>query len=432
MAARKMSNFNTNSVRLEAHSGDSSGPGRVVTVNLPEGSLLDMKSLAFHLDVATTGGTNIFARLPPGYSLIQRVEVYCNGVQLQGGNSDYGTMCKVLNTTQHSRDLEVSNAALSHDNVVALANENESASLVLSDFRGFLGESSARYLPTSLLGNIQIRFTMAGNEVLAPRENAAAWSANITTAALRTDAQKIAYSCSNIHFTIDVMSVDESYEQMLRMRLNEAPIEFLYKEYYSFTQGGISGSSASSRFSLSSGSIDAVYATLRESNYQTVGVRGHQISPGSYTPNLVPNYLLLQSFNGTTTGKGTLLYSFQINNVQHPQFKASVMHGMQALKHIADKVHPCSTGNLITSLSQYNQGNFVAPCMLSFPGSRLEARTGYDSRGVNSSMSWDVSGLSIPSSDTAAQTEGVATSTVFVETTAVLSVGLGKSVSVSW
>lgn len=55
MAARKLSGYNTKTIRLETTSGDTSGPNRSVTVNLPENALLDMKSLAFHFDVAASG-----------------------------------------------------------------------------------------------------------------------------------------------------------------------------------------------------------------------------------------------------------------------------------------------------------------------------------------------------------------------------------------
>ena len=43
MAAAKMSNYNRNRFRLETVSNDTAGPGRIVTVNLPENALLDMK-----------------------------------------------------------------------------------------------------------------------------------------------------------------------------------------------------------------------------------------------------------------------------------------------------------------------------------------------------------------------------------------------------
>ena len=95
IAAAKMTNYNRNRFRLETVSNDTAGPGRVVSVNLPEGgSLIDSKSFKMHFDVTTTsvttGGRVVSARLPAdAASLISRVEVYLNGVQLMQGAAEY-------------------------------------------------------------------------------------------------------------------------------------------------------------------------------------------------------------------------------------------------------------------------------------------------------------------------------------------------------
>eukprot|EP00965_Chrysotila_dentata_P100874 3332400-Pleurochrysis_carterae.AAC.1 len=44
--------------------------------------------------------------------------------------------------------------------------------MIFSDFAGFLGSSSCKYLPTDLLGQIQVRITLAGAEVLSNRGTA--------------------------------------------------------------------------------------------------------------------------------------------------------------------------------------------------------------------------------------------------------------------
>ena len=89
-------------------------------MNLPEGgAICDLKSFKMHMDVATTsatvGSTTVYGRLPAdAASLISRVEVYLNGVQLQGA-AEYNTICRILKIGRSSRDKDGStDRALSH------------------------------------------------------------------------------------------------------------------------------------------------------------------------------------------------------------------------------------------------------------------------------------------------------------------------------
>ena len=72
-AAARMSNYNRNRFRLETVSSETASPGRIVTVNLPENALLDMRSFKFHFDVTcnsvTVGGATVRGRLPAPVSM---------------------------------------------------------------------------------------------------------------------------------------------------------------------------------------------------------------------------------------------------------------------------------------------------------------------------------------------------------------------------
>ena len=121
MAAAKMSNYSRNRFRLETTSNDSAKAGRIITVNLPEGgAICDLKSFKMHMDVATNsatvGSATVYGRLPAdASSLISRVEVYLNGVQLQQGAAEYNTICRILKIGRSSRDKDGStDRALSH------------------------------------------------------------------------------------------------------------------------------------------------------------------------------------------------------------------------------------------------------------------------------------------------------------------------------
>ena len=99
MAAARMNSYNRQRFRLETVSSDTAGPNRIVTVNLPENATLSMKSFKLHADVLTTavgaGADLVYGRLPAdAMSLISRVEVYINGIQVCTGCSEYNTVCK--------------------------------------------------------------------------------------------------------------------------------------------------------------------------------------------------------------------------------------------------------------------------------------------------------------------------------------------------
>ena len=437
MAAARMSNYNRNKFRLETVSADTAGPGRIVTVNLPENALLDMKSLRLHMDVLTTSSTEnaatVYGRLPAdASSLISRLEVYCNGIQLTQGAAEYGTIAKLLKVCRSTRDKDGSvDRALSHG-AVSAADAVEDVSLVISDWKGFLGECSTRFLPTDLLGQIQIRITFAGNEVLVPKEAAVGLNANFGSADARTAAARVTYSVSEMYWSIDSIQLDDTYSSLLRQRLaQEEFIPLNYKEYYSWSLDNITTGSHSVRFSLSATSIDRLYATCRDSNHQTVGVRGFQMD-ATLSDNLGSNALRFRNFNDSTTKAGSLRYQFSINNVKRPQFRASTLDALADLAHAGDKVHDDSSGNLVTSLAQYSDGLFVCPLQLSHPGEPIAVQSGYNSKGINTMMTWEVSGQTVPTANAAAQTTAAISTFVVAETTAQLRCSLGRNLAISF
>ena len=141
MAAVKMSNYSRNRFRLETTSNDNAKAGRIVTVNLPEGgAICDLKSFKMHMDVATTqvtvGARTVYGRLPAdASSLISRVEVYLNGIQLQQGAAEYNTICRILKIGRSTRDKDSSiDRSLSHG-AITMADAVEDVSVVMSDWK---------------------------------------------------------------------------------------------------------------------------------------------------------------------------------------------------------------------------------------------------------------------------------------------------------
>lgn len=274
-----------NKFKLETISSDTAGPNRIITFNLPENAMIDMKSLKFFADVACdgagAGADEVYGKLPAHVSsLISRVEVYINGVQVQQGASEYNTIAQALRLGCSNIDKDNSiDRALSHSYITD-NDANDDETICVSEWCGFLNELSTRYLNTGLLGQIQIRLTWAGNHVLVPKQDAVPLGQDLTSAAAQTNAAAIKYSVSNMYFTCDTLTLDPMYNAMLRKRLEAGGLELNYKEYYTFQLDGITGgagaTSASTRFSLSSGCINRLYAVYRDANYTSVGKRSHK------------------------------------------------------------------------------------------------------------------------------------------------------------
>eukprot|EP00965_Chrysotila_dentata_P019998 662066-Pleurochrysis_carterae.AAC.1 len=78
--------------------------------------------------------------------------------------------------------------------------------MIFSDFAGFLASSSCKYLPTDLLGQIQVRITLAGAEVLSNR-GALGLGKDLNLAELTLiQTTPVTYSVSNIYFTVDTIA----------------------------------------------------------------------------------------------------------------------------------------------------------------------------------------------------------------------------------
>jgi len=281
-----MSSYSRNRFKLQTVSAESASAGRIVVVNLPEQAIVDLQSFRLHMDAKTTqatvGGSTVFGKLPndAAATLIQRVEVNMNGIALNQGHPEWNTVYQMKKLAEGSigRASTVDRLASGYEINTNKAIDDES--LVLQDWTGLLGESSTRFLDLSLFGQAQIRITMAPNSVLVPLEDGALPKIgdDLSVPDGVNAAKQISYSVDNIFFTIDSVSLNPIYSKMLRDRLeNDDFLPLNFKECYTFSLDSINTGSSTTRFSVSSGSIDHFSATYRDSSYQTIGVKAKNL-----------------------------------------------------------------------------------------------------------------------------------------------------------
>ena len=405
-----------NSFTLETAGATSAAATNVVTIHLPEGaSHVDLRSFAVFFQVQTapgedaTGGANtVQARVARVEDLIQGIEIYIGGTQVTQV-SDYNSVCRMYKIPCVSRDYSSSVAAtLSGERLDSedLTPENRSLCLYLGGLPGLFGESSVRYINTALTGAISVRLTMAPNSVLVYRQTQTAGGAvgaggvpaigaDFVDANARNAAALAKYTVSEIRATIDTLNFGPEMDRMLMERLSQEqflPVNFM--NYEVFNDLGKTGDHVS-RFTLSSSSVETVLAGMRRSNYADPGIKSRALIGASQTESIVPNAFAFLSFKkdlftnpkSISSNAGlTMTCQYTANGIKHPQYPMSPLNACHHLALMDNKIAKYSSGNMITSLSHFQTGCAVFPLVLNLPGEPLHVRTGYDSRGANTSF----------------------------------------------
>ena len=459
-AASVLSGYSRNRFKLETTSSDTASSGRIITLNMPESALLDLDSFRFFFTADAGAGSmttdasglitaNINGILPAeAESLISRVELYINGVQVQQGTSDYNTIAKVRKLGGYNQDAQLSKGKLvNHSNlytgtysanVFDGAALGEIADMCIDNWTGFLGERSARFLPTDVVGQVQIRITFAPDAVLSGVSAAVGSTVtNQTASTLLTGANDVlvtapTYTISQMYFTVDSIVVGDAYNSIIRNQMARAYLPINYHEYYTFTNANLSGTTYSNRFSLSSGSINKIMAIQRLANHNVFGAAtdltptAANISALAATgTELEGKYFTFQTFKaGRDSVDGTFRYQFNVNNVQYPQYLARNQEAMADVPYTNDKVGNHSIGVLVSSPTAFCRGQAVYNLQLSHPDLSISTMSGYNSRGINSFLTFSAQGITAP----ATPYESV----VIVQTTAQLRVKSGKSLAVSF
>lgn len=495
--------YHRNTFRIETTSTQTASYGRVVTVNLPENSIIDLKSFRWVIQDATTsfaidpsapaiaaGGTGatsgiaVKAALPFAQALIARLEISINGVQITQGCVEYNTLYRLMRNARitpskaSTIDNALQNGSLDTSPVPVTATSTTTSpaivagtsvngqdlQMVICDFLGLFEAPSTRFLDTGLTGMISIRITLADNNVLTPILSGVATAGGVNTYTPLTGSQvapivgttavstspstlalmqNMTYSLTNFYFTIDAISLnDGAYDMLVREKLaRDGYLPLNFDEYYTFLQDNNTATTTTVRFAVSSQSINKLYATMRPSNYTSRGLPYDQTSNisslSSITPlnldNVQPNFFKFQSF----AGDNTLKWNFSINNVYHPQFLETELAGLSHLIQTENKSLMESTGNMISSLSEYRKNKFCCGIRLNHPidGEVRNAFTsGFDTRATNAQLLWQIqmgTSPNLTNALNAATVNGVSPTTycafIVVNTTNCLRVGPGRA-----
>jgi len=483
----RLQSFSTNYFRLESDNQSTATAGQIVSISLPDNAILNLSSFKVLCNVSTSGGT-AGARLVPIDNLVEKIEINCGGsVISQGSNFTNVLLDAMVKMGQKSCDTAmghpeiVREKAYDYNGITPLtttSNEDYGdfpfTNFCMSNFLGFIDSCQPRLIDLSLLPSLKVRLTLAPNNVLPSVESAALSTGQVFTTrnidvttshsfqipgntansgfsggtVLNTNAGNAKYTVSNIHAMIEACGLaSEIYDQTIAaMMQQQGFIEIPFKNYQSFQDVH----SGSSRFTVSSASVDRIWTIWRASNYNTnqkpIPIDGYKskaafavdgssdanpgkvvnIGQGDYDSGGVFDtnkekytsafFNYKAPFDIGDVAKATVEQQLQLNSAYMPNFPANFGDILQITKNSLPMQGMDYLKNM--TMSQYLHNYCIGCYRLNLPGSEnLRVLSGLDARNSN------IQGI--------VKTTGTTDNPVlniYTETTSVLRCGVGRAV----
>jgi hypothetical protein len=305
--------------------------GQQITVTLPSNILCDLDSFRIYFNASTTvtnstTDTPYYAQLPLDVdgSLFERVEVTINGTlvsSINGYNQLWRTVCdsQINGVDGRNRRSCLQKAGTLVSPVAS--NEAAGAFYCIANFLGFLGTASPRILNTSVVGNVQVRLTLASNQILA-LSNAAAIAS---------------YSLSNIYATCSCLTVDDGmYQEGMNVALAQGKgYEIYYQDYTHFLSSMTNNWTSSSIFSVSTQSLDRIIA------FFTNGGADSTLDPVLLNSNYFTH---IGGNSADTTIGGVSTFNFGYAGVEYPNYRVNTKEAFQLLSDMWSHTHSTTGG----------------------------------------------------------------------------------------
>lgn len=251
-------------------------PNDIITIKLPNSSIVDLRTFNFFYQFSTSGTTGTFLHPRYASSLIERISIVINGntidilpaysflyntlMDLEGSSFDQFSKRNVCEFFDPS--LRYTSADPSSSADVALAGANFTASGqtapskiegAITHWLGFLGSSSPSCLDTSDLGDvfIQIQFS----------------SAYVLPSTINATAQTLAgasFTLDNIYATCDVISfASDEYYALKASKLTSSGLNVGFYSYLNARFASVTKSSGINvNWNVSANSLDQIICTM--------------------------------------------------------------------------------------------------------------------------------------------------------------------------
>lgn len=426
-AVSRLSGFSKQGVKLRPMSQQSATPGDVVVFELPANTIIDLRTFSiFALGTTTaTAGTAPTVVFPKHVeTLIDSIQCEVNGTLIDSGFLGYNQLHKLYmdylagidkNSTMRALMQQGDLTALGHTTVANAGSPTQAFANVVGRthtnlpivFNSFLGFLSAKcpIIDTSILGQVRVLVKLAPASVLLVGGTVAPTAFN--------------YSLSSIFSTVDVISMNDGmYYDMIQQRLAQAPLEIMYDKYYVF-QNGLTAPAQSTRWAVSSQSVDWVMGTFFDTT-----------SRGATSTDLDTQANTSKTFKRN----GIDIYEsvFTFNGIQYPNYVPQVPEGtvlvntLQNLNVIQDLIGGCDPA--MNDFARWRSSFFAHVHRFNhLPSGDDDNRliSGINSMGQNAQGEWRTTATTNP-----APTGAQFYPQVWVKTTATLEIGAGRTLQV--
>jgi hypothetical protein len=305
--------FSKNRVRLQALSSTTAKSGSQVIVRLPSNTLVNLASLTmtgavrayFDGTPASTDGV----ALPTNwdFSFIETLSLIANGGIITQPFVNYKLLGTILNDINGNALMDQKRSALQGSLPQPLQNRGSGAPdsqggwqpFSINNWISATQTMAPSYLSTNLLGDLELRLTMADNSVVQSGKVTNGDPASVSTAA---------WEMKNINFYIETAAIGNNLvDQAVAAKLAAGePINVPFENVFSFSQSN-GGGTFNQRFSVSSQSVNKILVTTQlDTDIATSGQKKFV--------NGIPQ-ALRRNYNGATQAQ------FSVNNQYSPNYQ---------------------------------------------------------------------------------------------------------------
>ena len=304
--------FSKNRVRLQALSSTEASSGSQVIVRLPSNTLVNLASLtmtgAVRAYFSSTPTADDGVALPTNYdfSFIETLSLIANGGIITQPFVNYKLLGTILNDVQGSYQMDQKRSALQGSLPGPIESRGTNAPgdqggwvpFSINNWISATQTMAPSYISTNLLGDLELRLTMADNSVVQSGSVSDGTAPSINTAA---------WEMKNINFYIETAAIGNNLvDQAVAAKLAAGePINVPFENVFSFSQTN-NGHTFNQRFSVSSQSVNKILVTTQALTDIGSGQKAFV--------NGIPQALIRSSLGATQA-------QFSVNNQYSPNYQ---------------------------------------------------------------------------------------------------------------
>ena len=220
------------------------------------------------------------------------------------GCANYAQLWQIISDTTMGEDCTNRRAVMQKGlniSSLAVSTLETNTPYTIVNWLGFLGSAQPTVLDTNLLGNVRIRITLSPTAILV----------------VSGSPTSFGYSLNNMFFAVDCISIDDGmYYSLHDQFLSKGGVyEIPFNNFYSFSQAITAAGDGSVKFSLSTQSLNQLWATFAfHSATGSNTLDQASVSTGS-AHGIGSSQYFLRSSSGITG------YQWNLNNQYVPNFR---------------------------------------------------------------------------------------------------------------